>query len=77
MKYALIKDNEVVNVVEWDGVTPWTPPKGHTLRKCDEAPGLECIKAKWDEKSKKFARHVDVDALAQATVEIEAGVEVK
>lgn len=26
------KDNRVLNVTEWDGVSSWTPPEGTTLR---------------------------------------------
>lgn len=26
--YAVVEDGEVVNVVAWDGVTPWEPPEG-------------------------------------------------
>ena len=30
MQYALLDStNTVVNVVEWDGITQWTPPAGH------------------------------------------------
>lgn len=30
-RYAILdKDNTVVNVSEWDGVTPWTPGEGLT-----------------------------------------------
>ena len=29
--YAVIENGVVVNSVEWDGVSPWTPPDGTTL----------------------------------------------
>lgn len=30
MQYALLDStNTVVNVIEWDGVSPWTPPAAH------------------------------------------------
>ena len=29
-KYALIENGTVVNVILWDGVTPWDPPEGQT-----------------------------------------------
>lgn len=33
MRYAVIDPGgAVVNVIEWDGVSPWTPEPGHTLR---------------------------------------------
>lgn len=31
-RYLLIKDNVVVNVTIWDGVSDWTPPDGVTLQ---------------------------------------------
>lgn len=33
-KYALIdtRDNNVANVIVWDGVTPYTPPPYHVTR---------------------------------------------
>lgn len=30
MRYAIVRNNTVENVVEWDGVTPWAPPAGAT-----------------------------------------------
>lgn len=30
-KYAIVKDGQVINSVEWDGVSDWTPPKGTEL----------------------------------------------
>ena len=29
--YLVIKDNEVINAVVWDGVSDWTPPEGATV----------------------------------------------
>lgn len=30
MNYAVINSTGlVVNAIEWDGITPWTPPEGH------------------------------------------------
>lgn len=29
--YLVIKDNEVINAVVWDGVSDWTPPEGTTV----------------------------------------------
>ena len=29
--YLVIKDNEVINTVLWDGVSDWTPPEGTTV----------------------------------------------
>lgn len=31
MRYAVIIDEVVVNVVEWDGETPWQAPDGSTV----------------------------------------------
>jgi|NOAtaT_7_FD_contig_31_7043877_length_310_multi_2_in_0_out_0_2 hypothetical protein len=37
--YALINsENVVVNMVLWDGVTPWTPPDGCTPIKINSQP---------------------------------------
>ena len=30
-QYAVIEGNAIVNVVEWDGAAPYTPPNGATL----------------------------------------------
>lgn len=27
-KYAIVRDGVVLNVTEWDGETPWSPPEG-------------------------------------------------
>ncbi len=43
-RYALINaDDLVVNHVEWDGVTLWNPPEGHTARLLadDESPTID------------------------------------
>lgn len=31
MNYAMVKDGVVVNVIDWDGITPYTPPEGCEL----------------------------------------------
>lgn len=31
MYYLLVKDGVIVNAIDWDGVTPYTPPEGHEL----------------------------------------------
>lgn len=31
MTYAMVQNGVVVNVIEWDGVTPYTPPEGCEL----------------------------------------------
>jgi hypothetical protein len=31
MTYAMVRDGVVVNVIDWDGVTPYTPPEGCEL----------------------------------------------
>jgi hypothetical protein len=28
MTYAIVENGVVTNIVEWDGMTPWTPPAG-------------------------------------------------
>lgn len=30
MRYAIVKDNVIIDAAEWDGVTSWTPPEGTT-----------------------------------------------
>jgi len=34
-RYAVIKDNVVINVVIWDGQSNWTPPQGTQLVQSD------------------------------------------
>lgn len=45
MKYALIKNSKVVNIIRWDGVEPYTPPAD-----CSTVPddGSAWIGADWD-----------------------------
>ena len=31
VNYAMVKDGVVVNVIDWDGVTPYAPPEGCEL----------------------------------------------
>ena len=31
MRYAIVKNGIVENVILWDGVSDWTPPAGPTL----------------------------------------------
>ena len=40
MAYAVVQDGVVVNVIEWDGVTPYTPPEGCELHWCEQTPGI-------------------------------------
>ena len=35
MIYALVRDGVVVNTVEWDGKSKWTPPEGFELVRAD------------------------------------------
>jgi hypothetical protein len=38
MKYAIVNsDNLVVNIVAWDGVSKWLPPKDHIVIQSDQA----------------------------------------
>ena len=33
MNYAVINsEGVVVNAIVWDGIAPWTPPAGHTVK---------------------------------------------
>ena len=36
MRYALIKDGKVENVIEWDGVSEYQPPDGYTMLPADQ-----------------------------------------
>jgi hypothetical protein len=31
MNYAMVQGGVVVNIIDWDGVTPYTPPEGCEL----------------------------------------------
>ena len=35
MRYAIIRDGIVENIILWDGVSDWTPPEGCTVRQSD------------------------------------------
>ena len=39
MNWLELKDGYVINVIVWDGVSPYTP-EGIELVKCDDAPGV-------------------------------------
>lgn len=40
-RYAVVKDGQVVNAVEWDGETGWSPPSGtETVPVADEQVGI-------------------------------------
>ena len=30
-KYAIVENNKVTNIIEWDGENTWTPPTGSTM----------------------------------------------
>lgn len=39
-RYAIIDSNSIVdNVIVWDEASPWQPPEGHSMVKCE---GLLC-----------------------------------
>lgn len=40
--YALVRDGEIINMISWDGVTPYTPPSGCTLVKAELKPDKTC-----------------------------------
>ena len=35
MNYAMVQNGVIVNIVDWDGVTPYTPPEGCELHQWD------------------------------------------
>ena len=49
MKYAIIKNNEVINVIIWDGKTPFHYPFEHDeMIKSDELQiGMKLIDGNW------------------------------
>lgn len=54
-RYAVLdKDGVVVNVVVWDGVTPWNPPDGHTVQ--EDVDVVADMKDVWAEKHSKFMK---------------------
>ncbi len=38
--YLVIKDEQVMNAVVWDGVSDWTPPEGTTVELAPEGVGI-------------------------------------
>jgi hypothetical protein len=56
-RYAVIDDqNEVVNVIEWDGVSNWMPPAGHVV-----IPHEQCARGDiWMEEIEDFVRPLKV-----------------
>ncbi len=56
-RYAVIdKNNNVINVVEWDGITKWSPPESCTVKEHYEVG----IKDVWIEDLNDFARPLNV-----------------
>ncbi len=50
-RYAVVNENgDVVNCIEWDGVSQWAPPKGHIVILSEEANRFD----KYDHESKTF-----------------------
>ena len=49
MKYAIINKEEVINVINWDGVTPFEYPFEHTeIKQSDELQiGMKFIDGGW------------------------------
>ena len=44
MNYAVVQDGVIVNIIDWHGVTPYTPPEGCELYQWD---GLISIGWAW------------------------------
>ena len=43
MRYAIVNSvNKILNVIEWDGITPYTPPDGCGLI-CDDNISLDMV----------------------------------
>lgn len=47
------KDGRVVNVIVWDGVTEWQPPKDHTVIRHDEID----MHDHWCHEKKEITKH--------------------
>ena len=43
--YLIVKDNEVINTVLWDGVSEWTAPEGTTAVIAPEGVGIGWTKS--------------------------------
>jgi hypothetical protein len=43
--YLVIKDDKVVNIVVWDGVSEWMPPVGTTVQLAPEGVGIGWVSA--------------------------------
>ena len=39
-RYALVKDGKTINVIAWDGVSPYTPPAGCVVVPAEQAPPM-------------------------------------
>lgn len=40
VRYAIVQDGVVVNIILWDGETEWTPPEGTTVHACPDEVGI-------------------------------------
>ncbi len=51
-KYAVVKEGKVVNTIEWDGITNWSPPQGTILIRSD----IGDIDDDYDENDESFIK---------------------
>ena len=58
--YAVILDNEIINIIVWDGVTPYTPMVGAILVECPEGVGIG-----WQYDGSTYLPPVDKAAIAE------------
>lgn len=50
MRYTIFDaDNNIVNIVEWDGISDWSPPEGHTVAQSKDEDTMPAPKAVADE----------------------------
>ena len=56
MKYAVIKDNQVVNIIQWDGISTYTPPNNHQLVLIVGEAAIG-----WDYIDEEFINNSDID----------------
>jgi hypothetical protein len=61
-------DGKILNRIDWDGVTPWSPPEGCTAHRTDCRPGDT-----WNHAFSVLVPNSDLDYLAAQAQEAAAG----
>lgn len=60
MRYAVIRGDDIENLIEWDGKEAWSPPDGATAAKADYADVVVDMEWKWN-----AGRPIDPTAIAE------------